>query len=118
MGNEDNQLVLELANIVGQEWVTSDPEVIYAYSRDVNLTFPLTTGGGLEQFPFDEFRQLTIREWNIIAGQMRNIVRSLRLPEFMRIVQLFLLPKKGQNAGTRTIGLIHKLFTSIHQVTG
>jgi len=36
--NED-QLLAELINIVGAEWATTDPEVIYAYSRDVNL-FP------------------------------------------------------------------------------
>ena len=37
MQDNDDQLLRELINIVGQPWATNDPEVIYAYSRDVNL---------------------------------------------------------------------------------
>jgi len=37
MKRNDDGLLLELANIIGHEWVSSDPEITYAYSRDVNL---------------------------------------------------------------------------------
>ena len=39
MDHGDSQLTLELKNIVGSEWVSTDPEIVYAYARDVNL-FP------------------------------------------------------------------------------
>lgn len=32
-----DQILSELKNIVGDEWVTNDPEITYAYSRDINL---------------------------------------------------------------------------------
>lgn len=35
-----NELLAELNNIVGQHWASSDPEIVYAYSRDGNL-FPV-----------------------------------------------------------------------------
>ena len=34
---EKNQLLLELENIVGEEWVSDEPEIIYAHCRDANL---------------------------------------------------------------------------------
>ncbi|MFC1669470.1 FAD-binding oxidoreductase [Spirochaetota bacterium] len=35
----DTELSSELINIVGEEWVSSDPEIVYAYSRDGSI-FP------------------------------------------------------------------------------
>ena len=32
-----DQILSELKNIVGDEWASDDPEITYAYSRDVNL---------------------------------------------------------------------------------
>ncbi len=37
MEQQDNQLLNEFKNIVGEEWASSDPELVFAYSRDVNL---------------------------------------------------------------------------------
>jgi glycolate oxidase len=37
MDGEGNQLLLELKNIVGEEWVSGEPEIIYAHCRDANL---------------------------------------------------------------------------------
>lgn len=37
MEPKENQILLELKNIVGGEWASGDPEIVYAYSRDINL---------------------------------------------------------------------------------
>jgi glycolate oxidase len=37
MGQEKEQILSELRNIVGLEWATTDPEIVYAYSREANL---------------------------------------------------------------------------------
>jgi len=37
MDENRDQALLELKNIVGNEWASNDPEITYAYSRDVNL---------------------------------------------------------------------------------
>ena len=34
---ENSRILFELANIVGNEWVSNEPEIIYAHSRDVNM---------------------------------------------------------------------------------
>ncbi|MFC1669762.1 FAD-binding oxidoreductase [Spirochaetota bacterium] len=40
MERYDDPLTLELRNIVGNRWVSADPEIIHAYCRDINL-FPI-----------------------------------------------------------------------------
>lgn len=37
MASRDNQLLLELKNIVGVEWASDEPELVFAHARDVNL---------------------------------------------------------------------------------
>ncbi len=37
MSNDINSIVAEIQNIVGHEWVSSDPEIVYAHSREANL---------------------------------------------------------------------------------
>ncbi len=37
MACEKNHLLLELKNIVGEEWVSDEPEIIFAHCRDANL---------------------------------------------------------------------------------
>ncbi len=37
MSNKSDDLLRELANILGEQWVSDDPEIIFPHTRDVNL---------------------------------------------------------------------------------
>ena len=37
--NHETELMMEMKNVVGPDWVSNDPEVVCAYSRDGNI-FP------------------------------------------------------------------------------